>query len=237
MCFKLLRVMLFGVIVFSARSALASNWYMGVLAGQSRADLRELEDGFQYDRVTPFFFQSLQMSSRHSGVSQKLFVGTEMTQYFGIETSFAHFSKQRLYGDGIANFSNSSGSTRKETVLGDRRVAALALDAVAKLPLTETLSLTLAAGVAHTWVSLVGETKGGPAYYYPEVIIVNIAETKRSIAPHAAIGAMWEFAPAWALRGSYEYLGKVGSAFSGGQGGHTGASALTTAWVGVSRKF
>ncbi|APV49336.1 hypothetical protein BWI17_06370 [Betaproteobacteria bacterium GR16-43] len=230
--------LLFVVILFISGSAAAADGYAGLGGGVSRADASSLEDG--YASRSPAAFRTSSHSDGKDG-AWKAFGGWQVHPLLALELSYSDFGEQR-FGYSATEPSGSIHFRSGVTAEARRRVTGWGLDAVGRWPLGNSFSWLGSLGATRARVKLDSSgIRAAQVIGYPstEPFRTGSAETNDWVA-HVALGAEWLPAPKWALRFTYDYLGKAGSAFSTGAGEddfRTGRSAQQSVFLAVARSF
>ena len=211
----------------------ADTFYITAAGGYSWAQTSKLEathgDGFD--------FQTGSGQSEHHG-AWRVGAGWFVLPRVALELAYADYGKQAFFVEGVPSpaFVPEVLSERRDS---ERKVSAAVLDMVGHWPVHERFTLIGRAGAAYGLVKTTThiEAPGGfPFGSGPQS--ASFDARKRSWAFHAAGGVRWvDVLPTWDIEAMLEYLGPVGSTFSGDTLETTGRSRQTTVWLGLVKRF
>lgn len=155
-----------------------------------------------------------------------------------LELAYADYGRQSFSVQGVPSPAFVPEVLSEER-RSERRVSAVTLDMVGHWPVHEHVTLIGRVGPAFGLVKTTGsiEAPGGfPFGSGPQSARVDARA--RSWAFHASGAVRWvDVLPTLDLEAALEYLGPVGTSFSGDSLDTTGRSRQTTVWVGLVKRF
>lgn len=216
-----------------AAPAADSSWYLTAAGGYTWAQSSSLSTGHDQNLAFP-----VSSGSSESHGAMRFGGGWFVLPRVALEAAWADYGKQSFDVTGVPSpaFVPEVLSERRTS---ERKVSAVTLDMVGHWPVDPRVTLVGRVGAGYGLVefsSHVAAPGGFPFGSGPQDAAYG-ART-RSWAFHAAGGArVVDLAPTWDLEAYVEYLGPVGSEFSGSSLDRTGRSSQVTIWLGVVKRF
>ena len=218
----------FGAALAASVPAMAEGWYLSVAAGITR-----VESGLAQAHAADFDSPSTVSDSTREG-AWRVGAGCVVTDVFAVELNYSDYGRQTLFVEGSPNPIVFPPEVLSQSRSTTRKVSAIGVDVVARMPLRDTWSIVARAGAAYATVksdSHVVAPAGFPFGNGPTDFTAS--STDRSVVPRIALGAGFEPAPRWHVDAMYELLASAGSDFPGG----TGRARQATGWLALSRRF
>jgi hypothetical protein len=211
----------------------AETFYLTAAGGYSWAQMSKLSashgDGFDFQTGSD-------QSEKHG--AWRVGAGWFVLPRVALELAYADYGKQSFAVQGVPSPAFVPEVLSEER-RSERKVSAVTLDMVGHWPLREHVTLIGRVGPAFGLVKTSGSIAAPGGFPFGSgAQSASFDARARSWAFHASGAARWvDVLPTLDVEAALEYLGPVGTSFSGDNLDGTGRSRQTTVWLGLVKRF